>query len=142
MWCSQCIMGGMVYMCTLVDHTALVKHGLHLAGKFILLQSETRAGMKELVKVTLCDLPLHSVSNEEVLNAMKKVCSVISPVFYTNLWYNGYATNICNGDRYLYVDAATANKIPDQLDVGKHVSWVVKPATLLCCKRCGNAGHR
>ena len=126
----------------LVDHAALVKCGLHLAGKFILLQSETRAGLKESVKVTLCDLPLHSISNEEVLDAMKKVCSVVSPVFYANLWYNSCATNIHNGDRYVYVDAATANRIPDQLDVGKHVSRVVKPATLSPRKRCGNVGHR
>ncbi len=77
-----------------------------------------------------------------MLDAVKAVCSVTSVVFYANVWYNGQATNIWNGDRYFYADSAMVNKIPDLLPVGKYVSHMIRPAALAHCKRCSNMGHK
>ncbi len=38
-----------------------------------------------MVKITLKDLPLHTVSNLEVLEAVKEVCEPTSEVSYCNV---------------------------------------------------------
>ncbi len=134
--------GWYIYMHTLKDRATLVEKGITLAGRYILLQSETCPESQRSVKVTLKDLPLHSVENVDVLAEMKNHCSVTSAVQYSNIWYNGKATNIRNGDRYIYVDDDDVAKIPDQLHVGTYLARVFKPVGLSRCKRCGNEGHQ
>ncbi len=58
------------------------------------------------------------MGNEQVLEAMKEVCMVISQVNYSNLWHEGKVTNICNGDRFLYVDAQDVWKLPQMVQIG------------------------
>ncbi len=104
-------------MKTLADRSTLVQKGLNIAGKHILLHSEYRLSQVKSMKVTLKDLPLHSVSNEEVLEALKTVCPVQSEIRYANVWYEGHLTGICNGNRYCYVAISDLLKLPDVLQV-------------------------
>lgn len=135
--------GWYIYMQTLADHATLVERGLTVAGKFVPLRSELRHDAIHLVKVTLKDLPLHSIGNEEVLEAMKEVCSVTFAVNYSNLWFDGKITNIQNGDCFLYVDVKDVPKLPSTLQVGtSKQARVFKPVGMLTCKHCGNVGHR
>ncbi len=131
-----------IYMLTLLDHTHLIEKGIHLTGKFVLLHSKSQVGAQQLVKVTIKDLPLHSVGNEDVLEEVKKVCKVTSIVCYANLWYNGQATAIQNGDQYLYVEATSLDKMPEVLHVREYAGHIFKPAALSKCRRYGNLGHQ
>ncbi len=45
-----------------------------MAGKHMALRSEVTVRHNDAVKVTLKDLLLHSVSNEQVLESLKAVC--------------------------------------------------------------------
>ncbi len=130
-----------IYMKTTVDHATLVSKGITVAGRYIQLQSEVRQDRVHLVKVTLRDLPLHSVDNETVLETLGEVCQITSPVRYSNVWYQGRLTNIQNGDRYVYMEAGDASKLPDTLHIGEFVSCVVKPLQLSAYKHCGGVGH-
>ncbi len=67
------------------------------------------------MKVTIRDLPLHSVDNEEVLDALKDICDVLSPVNYSNVWHNSQMTNIQNRDRFVYIEVRDLSKIPDTI---------------------------
>ncbi len=67
--------GWYIYMRTLKDCTMFVERGLTIA-RFVPLQSELRQDVTQSAKVTLKDLPLHSVGNDEVLEAVKEICSV------------------------------------------------------------------
>ena len=82
------------------------------------------------------------MGNEEVLEAMKEVCSVTLAVNYSNLWFNGKMTNIWNGNCFLYVDAKDVPKLPNTLQVGSVQARIFKPIGMLTCKQCGNVGHR
>ena len=93
------------------------------------------------MKITLKDLPLHTVDNEEVLDAIKTVASVLSPVNYSNVWFNGKMTNICNGDRFVYIEAKDVTQFPNKLQVGEHVAQVFKPPEKDVCKHCNAEGH-
>ncbi len=115
--------------------------GITVAGRYIQLRSEFYLKAKKSLKVTLCDLPLHSIGNEEVLHALNDVCHVISTVNYTNVWLNGKLTSIWNGDRFTYVDAQDIVKLPDTLPVGDHVAQIFKPVSMSTCKRCQGEGH-
>ncbi len=64
------------------------------------------------------DLPLHSVGSDEVLEAVKEICSVTSVVNYLNLWFEGKMTNIRNGGHFLYIDVKDIPKLPATLQVG------------------------
>ncbi len=95
--------GWYIYMHTLKDRVALVANGVTIAGRYIQLQSKVRPEKQRLVRITLKDLPLHSVSNEDVLEAIRNICHVTLLVKYANVWYDGKLTNIRNGDRFVYI---------------------------------------
>ncbi len=126
----------------LTDCTTLVERGLTIAGRFVPLRSELRQDAIHSAKVTLKDLPLHSVGNDEVLEAVKKICSVTSVVNYSNLWFEGKMTNIRNGHHFLYVDIKDIPKLPTTLQVSAVQAHVFKPVSMSNCKHCGNVGHR
>ena len=86
------------------------------------------------MKITLKDLPLHSISNEQVLEAIKEICPVQSEVQYSNVWHDGKPTTICNGDCFAYVVVSDVEKIPSSLEVSGVVSCVFKPVALSKCK--------
>ena len=73
----------------IADRVKLVNSGLTLAGWYIQLHSEQRETRKPMVKVMFKDLPLHTVSNLEVLDAVKEICEPTSEVSYCNVWFNG-----------------------------------------------------
>ncbi len=133
--------GWYIYMCMMTDRSTLIAKGINLNGHYITLQSEVRSNQKNTVKVTLKDLPLHSVLNEDVLDAMKTHCEVHLEVKYSNLWHEGKATTIWNGDRYLYVTLSDAQKLPQTIDVLTYKARVFKPLSVTKCKRCGVEGH-
>ncbi len=62
------------------------------------LKADARPIQKTSIKITFKDLPLHSISNEDVLDIVKEHCPVTSEVKYANLWHNGKITGIWNGD--------------------------------------------
>ena len=84
---------------------------------------------------------MHSVLNEDVLDAMKAHCEVHSKMKYSNLWHEGKATTIWNGDRYLYVTLSDAQKLPQSIDVSMYKARVFKPLSVMKCKRCSAEGH-
>ncbi len=134
--------GWYIYMCTNADQNELVKKGMTVAGEHIMLQNETNPAQRNTVKITVKDLPLHSVSNQEVLDAVKECCIVHSEVKYLNIWHNGKATSICNSDRFLYISQSDLTKVPELLEVSTYKARVFKPMALTKCKRCGSEGHR
>ena len=93
------------------------------------------------MKLTLRDLPLHSVSNEDVLEALKAVCEVQSEVQYANVWFEGWLTNIRNGDSFVYVHLNDLSKFEEFFSFGEHRARVFKPKMHLTCKCCGKDGH-
>lgn len=94
-----------------------------------------------MVKVVLKDLPLHAVSNSEVLEALHEVLEVESEVSYCNVWYKGRLTNIQNGDRFVYIKASELSKVADTLQVGNYHARVFKPKHLTIYKCYGQEGH-
>ena len=128
-------------MKTITDRSILVQKGLNIASKHILLCSEYKSSQVKSIKVMLKDLPLHSISNEEVLEAMKEECQVQLEIRYANVWYEGYLTGIRNGDRYCYVANSDLSKLPEVLQVGDHQARVFKPVALSMCKCCNQVGH-
>ncbi len=132
--------GWYIYMTTNADRTRLVGLGLNVAGKHIELCSDTRAG-KSAVKVTLKDLLLHSISNKDVLDALKQHCTVASEVKYSNLWHDGRLTGVHTGDRFVYVSSTEVSKLPNLLDVLTYKARVIKPPHMSQCKCCGQLGH-
>ena len=119
--------GWNIYVCTLVDRQALVNKGLTVAGKYVILWSEYLAPHKKSMKIMIRDLSLHAVDNEEVLDALKDICDVLSPVNYSNVFHNGQMTNICNGDRFVYIELSDMPKVPDIITVGEYQARVFKP---------------
>ena len=73
--------GWCIYMRSIADRAKLVAQGITVAGRHIQLQSDVRHDKQRSVKVTLHDLPLHSVDNTYVLDALREVCHVTSPVY-------------------------------------------------------------
>ncbi len=110
-WCT--------YLHTLADRTKLVSTGLTLAGRYIQLHSEQHETRKPMAKITAKDLPLHAVSNTEVLDVVKEFCEPSSEVSYCNVWFNGRLANIHNGDCFCYIETDSLDKIPDTLQVGQ-----------------------
>ncbi len=51
------------------------------------------------------------MDNEEVLDALKDICDVLSLVNYSNVWHNSQMTNIRNGDRFVYIEVGDLSKI-------------------------------
>ena len=46
----------------------------------------------------VCDLPLHEVDNDQVLEVMNGLCTMHSEVQYKTVWHEGQPTSIRNGD--------------------------------------------
>ncbi len=113
-----------------------------VAGKYMALRSEVMARQRDAVKVILKDLPLHSVSNEQVLESLKVVCQVDSEVHYSNVWFEGKPLMICNGDRFVYIASHKIEKLPATLEVDSMMSQIFKPIALTKCKYCGQTGHQ
>ncbi len=63
--------------------------GLDLAGKQVSLEARTTSISTLNMKITLKDLLLHEVMNEDVLVAVKHVALIASPVKYANIWIDG-----------------------------------------------------
>ncbi len=133
--------GWNIYVCTLADRQVLINKRLMVVGKYVMLQSEYLAPHKKSVKVMIKDLPLHSVDNEEVLDALKDICDVLSPVNYSNVWHNGQMTNIRNGDRFVYIEVGDLSKIPDTITVGEYQVRIFRPKAVTICKCCQKEGH-
>ena len=93
------------------------------------------------MKVVFKDLPLHSMTNEEVLEVVKEYCKVSSEVKYANLWFEGKMMSIRNGDRFIYIPVTEVSKLPAVLEISGSHSRVFKPPNLTICKRCSNQGH-
>ncbi len=119
----------------------LITKGLTVAGKYVALHSEYKSASRNSVKITLRDLPLHDVGNEDVLEALHELCTVLSTISYSNIWHNGQLTNICNGDRFVYIDAVDLPKILDVIDVGEYRAHVVHPKAISVCRCCHKEGH-
>ena len=81
--------GWYIYMWTQFDRDQLIQKGIVVAGKYVALRSEVIVRCNDAVMVTLKDLLLHSVSNEQVLESLKTVCQVESEVCYSNVWFEG-----------------------------------------------------
>ena len=117
MWAGWCI-----YIRMQADCNELVTKGITMVGKYIALHSEFQSSYKASAKVTIRDLPLHVVDNKEVLSVVCPLCSVLSPVSYSHVWYNGKMTNICNGDRFLYVEESDLDKLPELLQISEYTA--------------------
>ena len=133
--------GWYIYMCTQSDRDQIIQKGLVVAGKQIMLRLELNPLRQETVKVTLKDLLLHKVSNEETLEALKEVCPVQSEVHYSNVWHNGKPITIWNRDQFVYVALVDVIKLPMVLDVAGERAHVFKPAAMTMHKCCGKTGH-
>ncbi len=130
-----------IYVSTHADRTALVNLGITLAGKYIPLKSEFSTQRKSTAKVIIKDLPLHTVNNEDVLEALKEHCEVQLEVLYSNIWHNGCLTNIRNGDCFAYVLQQDLLSIPDHLVIGEYRGCVFKLKAQTICSRCKQVGH-
>ncbi len=116
--------------------------GLSVAGVHVPLRSEAHLVKKHSVKLTVRDLPLHAVDNEEVRAVISEICVVTSEVMYGTVWYEGQTTSIRNGDRYMYISEADVLAFPETINVGKHVGHIFKPPALMKCRHCGEVGHK
>ncbi len=133
--------GWYVYMKTNADHECLVQKGVTIAGRFITLQSDYRPEVRQSVKIMIKDLPLNSIGNEAVLEHMRDLCEVTSTVNYSNLWFEGKATSIHNGDHYLYIAKQDVSRLPNVVEIGGCKAHVFKPVSRSQYKRCGNEGY-
>ncbi len=133
--------GWYIYMKTLADRQSLIQSGITEVCKHIFLRSESQQASHSAVKITLKDLPLHTITNEAVLEALKEYCLVQSEVHYSNLWHDGKPTCICNGNCFAYVVLTDILKLPDTVIVAGSVACVFKPKLMVVCKRCGKQGH-
>ncbi len=133
--------GWWIYLKANADRERLVQRGLTVAGKFV-CHSEFTTRTSRSVKITVKDLPLHYVDNAQVLETFSQICTILSPVQYGTLWYNGQSTSICNGDRFFYVPEAVVGKIPMSVKVGEYKARVFRPAALMQCVTCDQMGHK
>ena len=134
--------GWLIYIRTQTDCDRLVSQGLIIAGKHVQLRSKSNASQKKMVKITICDLPVHAVDNEQVLEAVSASWPVVSEVLYSTVWYEGQPTSIHYGDQYIYVTEEVAASMPEILDVGEYVARVFKPLVMMKCRHCGEPGHK
>ncbi len=134
--------GWQIYVKMEKDCTVLLATGLDLAGKHISLESRTLSAPVLNVKITVKDLPLHEVSNEAVLEAVKQIAPVASPVKYSNIWIDGHCTHLRNCDRFFYVAVEEVDKFPRSLLVGDIKARILKPVVYARCSRCDQRGHQ
>ena len=96
--------GWQIYIKTKKDWTSLFSQGIQLAGKWISLQVPVREpGFSTNAKIILKDLPMNEVSNEDVLQAVKRLVDIRSEVWYSNIWIDGKRMHLQNGDRFFYI---------------------------------------
>ena len=108
-------------MTTQADHNLLISRGINVASQHIMLHSELRSTQEASMKVVFKDLPLHSVTNKDVLDVVKEYCKVSSEVKYANLWFEGKITSIRNGDCFIYIPVTEVSKLPAFLEIsGSH----------------------
>ncbi len=81
--------GWWIYMRTSSDRAKLVELGITLNGKHISLCADLRPGFKKMVCITIKDLPLHTMDNMTVLEAVSTDYSVVSDVQYATVWFEG-----------------------------------------------------
>ncbi len=72
-------------MKTEVDRATLLATGLDLAGKHISLESLSFSTSSPIVKIVVKDLPLHELTNKDVLEVVKQVAPVMSAIKYANI---------------------------------------------------------
>ena len=135
-------MGWWIYLRTYTDCTHLVVQGITLAGKHIPLRSEFHLMQQKTVKITIRDLPLHEVDNDQVLEAMHILCTVHSEVLYGTVWHEGQPTSIWNGDQFIYVSEDAVPSLPDSVEIAGLRRRVIKPAAMRWCHCCGEIGHK
>ncbi len=80
--------GWNIYIKTEVDRAQLLISGLNVASQYVAL-TVSRSNQTESVKLIIKDLPLHEVSNQDVLAALKENFEVLSEVKYSNVFING-----------------------------------------------------
>ena len=80
--------GWNIYMKTEVDHAALLLVSINLAGRHVTLMPY-RHENNDLVKIIIKDLPLHEVSNQDVLSSVKEHMDILSDVRYSNVYVDG-----------------------------------------------------
>ncbi len=115
--------------------------GLDLAGKHISLEARTTLISITNVKITIKDLPLHEVTNEDVLTAVKQVASVSSLVKYANIWVDRCCTHLCNGDRFFYVPEDEVSKFGRSIMIQDMKARVFKPVIFSQYSRYNQQGH-
>ncbi len=122
--------GWWIYLRTHADCAHLITQGITLAGKHIPLRSEFCSMQYKTVKVTICDLPLHEVDNDQVLEVMNVLCTVYSEVLYGTVWHEGQPTSIQNGDQFMYVSEDAVSSLPDSVEIAGICGRVIKPAAM------------
>ncbi len=126
--------GWQVYVKTEKDQAVLVATGLDLASKHISLKTRSFQAAQN-AKIIIKDLPLNEVSNEEVLEAFKKLAPVTSMVKYSNIWIDGHHMHIQNGDCFLYVVEEHILNLPATLMVRDMKACVIRPVVYAKCSR-------
>ena len=90
-------LGWNIYMKTEVDRAQLLMAGLSIAGCHVLL-AVSHKDNTESVKLIIKDLPLHEVSNQDVLAILKENFEVLSDMKSSNIFIDGKHTHLQNGD--------------------------------------------
>ncbi len=86
--------GWNIYMKTEADRASLMVTGVNLAGKHVSLNT-ARCENLDTAKIIVKDLPLHKISNQEILIAIKEVFELLSKVKYSNVFVDGKKNHIC-----------------------------------------------
>ncbi len=89
-------------MKTEVDRAQLLMAGLNIAGCHVSL-AVSHKDNTESAKLIIKDLPLHEVSNQDVLAMLKENFEVLSDVKYSNVFIDGKYTHLGNGDCFVYI---------------------------------------
>ncbi len=133
--------GWNIYMKSEVDRVALLLVGINLAGRHVSLAPSWHEHT-ESIKSIIKDLPLHKVSNQNVLAVVKELFSVLSDVKYSNVFVDGRKTHLQNGDIFLYISPDQLDKVPAMLTCQAFVARIVKPVKFQTCHRYGQIGHK
>ncbi len=94
------------------------------------------------MKITIRDLPLHEVANDEVLQALKEFTDVASPVKHCNIWIDGRQTYLWNSDRFVYILEGNVKDLPPSFSIREMKAWIFKPVAYAKCSCYHHPGHR
>ena len=122
--------GWQIYVKMEKDRAVLIATGLNIAGKHVLLESHTFPANNN-VKITIKDLPLNEVSNEEVLEGIKALTPVSFPVKYCNIWIDGHHTHLCNRDHFFVCPLRTHPEFTSNHDGERYESMNIQTNCLL-----------